>query len=241
MSERITGRRSPLALCAGLIGLTLLVGCSGAGHTSRRAEIDSAVALFVSGHHQQAIARLEVLAQNLQSEENLREVYYYLGRAHLELGQHDRAIDAFSAGVSYGDNGACVEYLERLRALVEGDEGSIRRSETISRRQLASLLARHFMREDPAVPGDPDDVLRRVVGRGWMTPLPDGSLHGEATVTRAAFYVVLSRLTSQLGYGRTLLGSYAGTLATRGTEAVSGAEVVAALDDLAALVNDYGG
>lgn len=238
--RRITGRR--FALLAVLSGLTLLAGCSGAGKTPRRAEIDSAIALFVSGQYEQAIDRLDQLASTLDSDESLREVYYYLGRSHLALGQHHRAIDAFSAGVSYGDTGACVEYLEQLRVYVEGGERSVRRSETVTRSQLAAALARRLLFED----GEPDPAaagaaLEQVVARGWMQALPDGALHGDATVTRAAFYVVMARVCADLGLGPGVLSPYRASLATRGTEAVSGAEVLGVLDELAAIRKTHGG
>jgi tetratricopeptide (TPR) repeat protein len=240
--RRITGRR--FALCAVLSGLALLAGCSGAGKTPRRAEIDSAIALFVSAQYELAIDRLDELARTLDSDEALREVYYYLGRSHLALGQHHRAIDAFSAGVSYGDAGACVEYLEQLRAYVEGGERSVRRSETVTRAQLAAALARRLLVEDHEVEPsviDPGAVIARVVARGWMEELPDGSFHGEAPVTRAAFYVVLARASAQLGYGQSVVAPYRASLATRGDEPVTGAEVSAVLEELAVIRKQHGG
>jgi hypothetical protein len=225
-----------------LAGVALLAGCTGAGQTPRRADIDSAIALFVDGRYQQAIERFDALAANTQSDEILREVYTYLGRSYLALGQNDRAIDAFAAGVSCGDTGACVDYLEQLQAVISGDTRSMRRSETITRRQLASALAREFIFEgDVTVPDDPDEILRQVTGRGWMDVLPDGALHGNATVTRAAFLVTMSRITSQFGFGRTLLWPLSVDLARRGSEPVGGAEVAATLEELAALRKQYGG
>lgn len=243
--ERITGRRSPRVSvwCTGLVALALLAGCSGVGETPRRAEIDSAIALFVSGRYAAAIERLDELAAARTDPEELREVYYYLGRAYLEVGERDRAIDAFAAGVSYGDTGPCVAYLEQLRAVVEGEARNVRRSEIVSRRQLASLLVRQFVLDgaEPPVPEDADDSLREAVSRGWMERLPDGGLHGEAAVTRAAFYVTLARLTADLGVGGTVAGTYAGALSGRGREPVAGSEVAATLEEIAALRNDHGG
>jgi tetratricopeptide (TPR) repeat protein len=225
-----------------LAGVVVIAGCTGAGQTPRRADIDPAIALFVNGRYQQAIERFDELAGKTQSDETLREVYYYLGRAYLALGQNDRAIDAFAAGVSYGDNGACVDYLERLQAVIGGDVHSMRRSETITRRQLAAALARQFIVEDDeTIPGDPDEILRLVTSRGWMQTLPDGALHGNAVVTRSAFLVTLARITAGFGFGRTLLSPFTADLAGRGSEPVGGAEAAATLEELAALRNQYGG
>ncbi len=222
----------------------LLAGCSGAGKAPQRSEIDSAIALFVSGQYEQAIEHLDQLAETLQSEESLREVYYYLGRTHLALGQNNRAIDAFSAGVNYGDTGGSLDYLEQLRVFVEGRESSVRRSETVTRRQLASAMVRRFLLagegNEPAV-GDPGAALEEVIARGWMQRLPDGALHGEDAVTRAALYVACARVSAQWGFGATVISGYRSTLASRGTETVTGAQVSDVLDDLAALRKQYGG
>jgi len=243
IKRRIPGRRSLPGLCAVLVGLSLLAGCSGAGQTPPRTEIDAAIALFVSGQHERAVTEFEDLAQTIHDEETLREVYYYLGRSYLALGDNDRAIDSFAAGVSHGDTGPCVDYLEQLRALKEGTARNVRRSEQVTRRQLASLLVREFVFDgaEPPVPGDPDEAIRTAVGRGWMRALPDGALHGDATVTRAAFLVVMARLTADLGFGQTLLPPFADRLSERGTESVSGVDVSAAIEELATLRKNYGG
>jgi tetratricopeptide (TPR) repeat protein len=233
-AKRITGRR--LALGAVLTGL-IVAGCSGAGKEPSRTEIDPAIALFVSGHYQEAADRLDELAQTLESDESLREVYYYLGRCYLELGRNDRAIEAFSAGVSYGDTGGCVDYLERLQAYVETGERGVRLSERLTRRQLAAEIARAVPEVMGAGagsgPGDPDATLRAVVERGWMRALPDGKLHGDAEVTRAALYVTLSRVANDLGVGGDLLAGYRAAFAARGTESVRGTEASALLDEIA--------
>jgi len=41
--------------------------------------------------------------------------------------------------------------------------------------------------------------LETAVREGWIAPLPDGELHKDATVTHAAFAVMLERLCRQLG------------------------------------------
>jgi hypothetical protein len=220
-------------LCAVLTGLTMLAGCSGATRSPR---IDPAIALFVSGQYEQAIERLNDLAASLESEAALREVYYYLGRSHLALGHHHRAIDAFSAGVAYGDTGACVEYLEQLRTVIAGEEKSVVRSERVTRRQLAAAIARRFLGGDSS-----DESLRDVVANGWMAMLPDGSFHGDAHVTRASLYVVCSRMLAQWGLDTGVLGPYREGTAVRGGEPVSGAEVSSLLDELVMLRKRNGG
>lgn len=247
---RITGRRSARGcgrrnsgLCVVLIALAFFAGCTGAGKTPRRGDIDPAIALFIAGHYAQAVERLGRLAATLESSEDLREVYYYLGRAYLALGERNRAIDAFSAGVSYGDTGACLEYLDRLRTVVQGEEHSVRRSEMVTRRQLAALLVREFApgEADSTRVADADAPLRRSVALGWMPALPDGATHGEVAVTRAAFYVTMARLTGQLGYGRTVIAPYARSLTARGREPVNGREVTAVFDELSVLRKQHGG
>jgi tetratricopeptide (TPR) repeat protein len=226
---RVTGCR--IVLCAVVTGV-VLAGCSGAGREPGRAEIDPAIALFVSGAYPEAIDRLTEIAGSTNSEETLREVYYYLGRSYLALGANDRAIEAFSAGVSYGDTGACVDYLEQLQAYVETREGSMRRSEDVSRRQLASGLLRSALgdAEVTATVDDPDSALRRVVERGWMRALPDGGLHGDAPVTRASLYVILSRVAADLGIDPRALDELRASFVECGAQPVMGPEVSALLD-----------
>jgi len=241
-TTRVTGRRFvPWVVLVGV----LAAGCSGPSRTPAGKAIDPAVALFVSGQYPQAIERLQQLAASTRSEEELREIYYYLGRSYLAMGRADQAIDAFSAGVAYGDRGACVEYLEQLQAYVGTREGSMLRSEDVTRRQLAAGLLRRVIGESGGEGttsfDDPDAALRVVVERGWMRALPDGQLHGDAAVTRAALYVVMSRVVADLGLDARSLDEYRTTFTERGSERVTGPEVMSLLDTIAGMRKGHGG
>jgi hypothetical protein len=83
--------------------------------------------------------------------------------------------------------------------------------------------------------------MRGVVERGWMQRLPDGSLHPDARVTRAAFYVVCSRLVADFGPSTNPTRLYRVDVAERGAQWLPGAEALKVLDELVALRKRDGG
>jgi hypothetical protein len=151
----------------------------------------------------------------------------------MALNDTEAAIDAFTMGAHYGDHGACVEYLELMKQYVEGDPDVLHVRDAVTRAELAGAIVR--MMDETATegvtPGGPTP-LAVVAQRGWMPATPDGKEHADAPVTRAALYVIVSRILA--GRGRAdqvaviMPGGYDAAL--RSMESVSGAEAFAILD-----------
>jgi hypothetical protein len=218
--QRISGSRCALVI----VGCAALVACATPGPAPRGGEVDPGVALFVSGRYAEAVAAFEAVLDGGAEPAVKREACYYLGRAYLELGDERAAIDAFATGVRLGDEGPCLAYLEWLQSRLAGDPGHVRRMTVVSRTHMAGLVA-HMLseRNRPVVAAD-EAPLDALVRMGWLERLPDGALHGEAAVTRASFYVMLSRMCAQT--------PCAGALPPfpREAEPITGPEAMAALE-----------
>jgi tetratricopeptide (TPR) repeat protein len=231
-------------------------GTSGpsSGGWSGNKEMDRAVAAFIARDYAEAVERLEALTARADTEEQLREVYWYLGRSHVALEQYDRAIDAFTAGKANGGGVEFDEYLSRLNALISGEQDAVVRSDRVTRAQLAVLIDRMFYRNPFDEAGreqsaGADALLEQLapVTRGVLVALPDGDFHAEAYVTRASFFATVSRLVRErkIEVDTAVLfeGGFAWALATdeKGDRFVSGKQVVHTLQRLAAAQHTYGG
>jgi hypothetical protein len=227
---------------------------AGSGDWSGNEEWNRAVGAFISGDYGDAVARLEGLEGKAETEEQLQEVYWYLGRCYLATNQYHRAIDAFAAGKAHGGGVVFDEYLRELDALVSGDPDNVVRSEKITRVQLAVLIERMFFggpggasEQSPETVGGAVSEKLTSVERGVMIRLPDGQFHPDAYVTRAVFYVTVSRLILEKGIdvdmGVLFEGGFAWVLSDDEDDGtlVTGKEVVAALRRVAAAQNTYGG
>jgi len=221
--------RTGLVLLA-ILCVPLLWSCSSSPPAPRDDAIDPAIRLFLDGDYDGAIAELNALLDTPVSDRTRIDIYYYLGRSYLEKGDVHRATDAFTTGVQLGDDGPCLEYLEKTLPAIAGTPRSVRRMLEVPRQQLAALVVRWLQAGPESAPdldGEPLDVADR---RGWMSQTADGSLHGEAPVTRAAFYVFASRLCSDVHCAQPVegvLGRY-----PRDDSPMSGVDMMAALGQL---------
>jgi tetratricopeptide (TPR) repeat protein len=186
--KRITGAR-----CACVAALLLIaVGC----RPGTQSEVDPAIALYLEGRYEEAIASFEALLDTAEDDRTRIEIYYYLGRSYMAVDEMASAVEAFGAGVRLGDRGPCLEYLERLQPQFEGTPDAIRRMPAVTRGQLCALVVRWATPPDATPPeGVPIEL---VAERGWIRRLPDGSLHPEAAVTRSALYVFIARMCADI-------------------------------------------
>lgn len=201
--------KNPLYL--GVVALLLvLAGCTGPGKgaRSRRAAVDRGVALYIDGDYVEAERHLSRLAVRLESEENRRTVYLYLGRTYMALGDYAQATEAFAAGKRYGGGVRFDEYLAIAGQHVAASPRTIRAESTLTRSELAALI-HSFFGERPAMRNlttganlsreDGPAHIRWARETGVMSVLPDGGFHPDRKVTRGAFYFVLKRLAARLG------------------------------------------
>ncbi len=218
-------------------------------------ELDKAVRSYIAGDYENAVERLESLTGKARTEEQFQEVYLYLGRSYLAMDRHHSAIDAFVAGKAHGGGSVFDEYLQRLGAIVSGTPVNVARTDQVTRAQLIVLLERMFYQHEAASAGGSGgsrvgdraiDQMDPVV-RGLVPVLPDGDLHADAPVTRAAFYVVVKRLIAdrQIDADTGLLfdGGFEWMLESGDNDShhVTGKEVVTTLERVAAAKNTYGG
>jgi len=182
--KRITGAR-----CACVVALLLAaIGCRPGTHN----EIDPAIALYLEGRYEEAIESFESLLDTADDDRTRIEIYYFLGRSYMQLDDMSAAVDAFGAGVQLGDRGPCLEYLQLLQPRFEGAPEAIRRLPAVTRGQMCSLVARWVAASRGALPsGAP---IEAIAARGWIARMPDGELHAEAEVTRAALHVFIARM-----------------------------------------------
>ena len=115
--------------------------------------------------------------------------------------------------------------------------------EAVTRAELAGAIVR-MMDEtatEAVTPGGPTP-LAVVAERGWMPATPDGKEHADAPVTRAALYVIVSRILS--GRGRAdqitviMPGGY--DRALRAQDPVSGTEAIAILERVRLVPEKHG-
>ncbi len=216
-----------------VVWLAAALGCAPASDVRPRSDFDRAVEQFVAGNYRGTIERMEKIAASTDDASVKQDAYAYAGRSHMALGETDAAIDAFTLGAHYGDRGPCVEYLELLKQYVEGDPEALHVREAVTRAELAGAMVR--MMDETATegitPGGPTP-LEIAARHGWMPAAPDGKEYADAPVTRAALYVIVSRILA--GRGRTdqidvvLPGGYERAL--RSDEPLSGAEALAVLE-----------
>ena len=236
--------RMGVLLLAGVIGLAGIVACSsGVEKAPPRTDFDKAVERFVDGDYRETIEQMEKIADTSEDPAVKQDAYAYIGRAHMALGETEAAIDAFTLGAHYGDRGECVEYLKQLKQYVEGDPGALHMTEAVTRGELAGAIVR--MMDETATesvkPGGPPP-LEIMAQRGWMPATPDGGTHADAPVTRAALYVIVSRILA--GRGRTdqindiMPGGYESALKSK--EPVSGTEAMAVLERVRLVQEKHG-
>lgn len=237
------------------VGL-LVLACAPGYDPPGDSSLDEAVGLYIAGRYAEAIERLEPLSRELKSEEDLTEVYLYLGRAYLALERYDRAVDAFTVGASYGSASPFREYLQQLKDVVASSPENIAAAPRVTRGELARAIDRMFFRTPTPVgtgnvpPELPELETAESVRRGIVAPLADGEIHADAYVTRAAFYAVVCKLLGEtaghagISGGRRLTvfpGGYRWVMGHAGEGSgksgflVSGAEVVAILGRVAEL------
>jgi len=196
--------------------------------------MDAAIALFVSGEYGDAVVALNDVIESNDDMGIRLEAYCYLGRAHLELGDKNAAVGAFRTAVHLGDMGPSVDYLARLSAELESRPGTIDRSLSVSRRQLAASLVR-ILQPDPrsGALDTTEPALERVVAAGWMIRIPDGELHPAEPVTRSAFFITVSRLLTESGLSEA--ASVFPSVDYRSTELITGRELAPVLERIAQL------
>jgi len=195
-----------------LVGLLLMLptlmttSCATRHGRERPEALDLAIEAFIAGDYEEAIGRLELLTADDQSEDVRQEAYLFMGRAYIEQGRFDRAIDAFVAGKAHGGGSVFDTYLARLDVLVSSSPERLERTVWVTRAQLAALV-------DIMVYGGGEDVMAapgaafdstavmpalQSLRRGVVEPLPDGTFRPEAPVTRGAFYAAVCRLLRDL-------------------------------------------
>ena len=236
-------RRMSLACLAGVIGLAAVLACTSSVDKAPRGDFDRAVERFVAGDYRETIERMEKIADASADPAVKQDAYAYIGRSYMAMGDTDAAISAFSLGAHYGDRGPCIEYLEMLKQYVEGDPDALHVKEAVTRGELAGAMVR--MMDETATegmtPGGPTP-LEVAAQRGWMPAAPDGRQYADAPVTRAALYVIVSRILA--GRGRSdqvdviMPGGY--NEAVRSHEPVSGNEALAILERVRLVQEKHG-
>jgi tetratricopeptide (TPR) repeat protein len=174
------------------------LACAPAATVDSRSDLDRAVALYVAGDYRHAAERLEEVARDAGDDVARREAFTYLGRSYIALGDTQAAIDAFTLGVQYGDQGPCVEYLEVLKRYQEGSPEGLHILETITRGELAGAAVRVLGDGKPLDPTGPTPI-EMAEQRGWLPVLPDGREHADAAVTRAALYAFVGQVLADAG------------------------------------------
>ena len=230
-------------LLVGVIGLAGLLACAGSVEQRPATDFDRAVERFIAGDYRDAIERMEKVAGASTDPAVQQDAYAYIGRSQMALGDTDAAVAAFTLGAHYGDRGVCVEYLQLLKQYIEGDPDALHVQEAVTRAELAGAMVR--MMDETATegmrPGGPTP-LEIAARRGWMPAAPDGLDHADEPVTRAALYVVVSRILA--GRGRTdqidviLPGGYHAAL--RSGEPVSGTEALVILERVRLVQEKHG-
>jgi hypothetical protein len=223
--------------------VALLAACAPSSDVKPRGDFDRAVERFVAGDYHGAIERMQKIADSTDDPAVKQDAYAYIGRSHMALGDTQAAIDAFTLGAHYGDRGPCVEYLKQLKQYIEGDPKSIHVREAVTRAELAGALVR-MMDETAteALAPEGPTPLNIAAQHGWMPATPDGEEHADAPVTRAALYVIVSRILT--GRGRTdqinviMPGGYDAAL--RNQEPVSGTEALAILERVRLVPEQHG-
>ena len=236
-------RRMSFACLAGVIGLAAVMACTSSVKTKPQGDFDRAVERFVAGDYRETIERMEKVAESTADPAVKQDAYAYIGRSYIALGDTDAAISAFTLGAHYGDRGACLEYLELLKQYVQGDPDALHMKEAVTRGELAGAMVRRMdeTATEGTSPGGPTP-LEIAAQHGWMPATPDGKQHADEPVTRAALYVIVSRILA--GRGRSdqvdviMPGGY--NEAVRSQEPVSGSEAFAILERVRLVQENHG-
>jgi hypothetical protein len=236
-------RRKSFVCLAGVIGLAALMACTSSVATKPRSDFDRAVERFVAGDYRETIEQMEKVAEATPDPAVKQNAYAYIGRSYIALDETDAAISAFTLGAHYGDRGPCIEYLALLKQYVEGDPQALHMKEAVTRAELAGAMVR-MMDEtatEGATPGGPTP-LEIAAQQGWMPATPDGKQHADEPVTRAALYVIVSRILAGRGrsdqVGVIMPGGY--DEAMRSREPVSGQEAFAILERVRLVQEKHG-
>lgn len=227
----------------GALWLAGILACSSSVDRRPHSDYDRAVERFVAGDYRETIEKMEKVADETADPAVKQAAYAYIGRSHMALGDTDAAIAAFTLGAHYGDRGPCVEYLEILQQYVAGDPNALHLEDAVTRGELAGAMVR--LMDETATegmnPGGPTP-LEIAAQRGWMPAAPDGQQHAAAPVTRAALYVIVSRILS--GRGRAdqidviMPGGYEAAVRSQGP--VSGTEALAILERVRLVQENHG-
>jgi thioredoxin-like negative regulator of GroEL len=150
---------------------------------------------------------LELVGRNSEIEKNVAEALMNLGRTE----EAREVLDRLRKSGSVDQNlEAKVNELEDLGRWGNDIElfGEIKRAESVTREQVASLLIRYFpqmteFRQNPQIVTDIQDSRARaeiqtVVGIGLIDPLPNHTFQPAGEITRAEFATSLARLTRLL-------------------------------------------
>jgi len=206
MSHFLSSDRFGVALMTVVLACAWFLSCSSHTRGASSKELNRAIDSFIAGDYEAAAEKLEKLSGDTDSEEELREIYLYLGRSYMALEQYSRAIDAFSAGRAHGGGGVFEEYLLRAGIMVSASPENVSKSIRVTRGQLAALIDGMFYDGvgDIGVPGAGTGktgmtAQLQTVRRGVLPALADGEFHAGAFVTRAAFYAAVSRLVKDKG------------------------------------------
>jgi len=188
-----------------LLAALTLAGCSSRGVKHGTSEkLDSAIALYIGEHYEEAIEALVELTSRLESEGDLQTAYLYLGRSYMSLGDYVKAADAFSSGIILGGGIEFEQHLEAAQQHLRSTPRITGTQPSITRGQLAALIDNLFgkrIESSRSAPTSSDmenhwakAYVARVAAAGVMEPLADGAFHPDAVVTYPAFYVTLLRL-----------------------------------------------
>ena len=214
----------------GLLVVTCVLvqmGCTSGA--SRQRSLDKAIALYIEGRYEEAEKKLARLMGDLESEEDRRTAYLYLGRTQMALGDYEAAVDAFSTGILLGWGVQFEGYLREAQRHVGMSSRMVRLEDRLTRAQLAALLYDHFVSEEGTSQTQPQEqdshrggYIDAVREAGFMSVLPDGDFHGERVVTPAALYFVAHRVAASLGIPYGVLEAHYYPLGYRSTIGTDG-------------------
>ena len=149
-----------------LIAVSLFAaGCtSSRNNGSPSSKLDDAIALFIDGDYAGAQSLLQELTQSNDSDEATLTAWLYLGRTYMAMGEYSRAAQAFSTGSMLGGGQAFEAYLGQVQQHLQANPRTIRNRATVTRAQLAALLAQASAREM-----NPRDTPPSAPGANWAS------------------------------------------------------------------------
>jgi tetratricopeptide (TPR) repeat protein len=227
---------------------------------STRSDVQKAIDLFIAGRYEAARADFEALARSRDGDDRCT-AYLYLGRCYFELGNLEKAAEAFSLGRLECGEAPFADYLLQVQNYFRSSPRAIASAASITRAQCACLLVHYFggpkdsgqsaglgLPKNPsdAVSHWASDAIRGALALELMENLPDGLFHPDETLTRASFVFIAGRAIRRLGSGGHIdlegtfpdgveqkIGLYAGVAASDGGAFVSGRDAVNLLDNIA--------